>query len=233
MKKILALETSTARASVAVCQGNQVLCSEFSTSQRTHSEFINPAIERCLQRAGFQLNDIEIFAAGSGPGSFTGLRVAANIAKTFSMTFQKPLVVLDSLTLLMLEARRLGAQEENILCLINAHKNMNYTALFAEKNIEIPPSALTIAQLNQLTFQSESSVLCLGEGYLAYEKLFESSFLSQVTRRDEFPDYPLATTLGLAAEELLRRNQTIEWNLFEPLYIRASEAEENQRFKSR
>jgi tRNA threonylcarbamoyl adenosine modification protein YeaZ len=233
MTRVLALETSTAHASVAVCAGGHVLATETSTSQRTHSEFINPAIDRCLQKAGIGLADVDVFAAGLGPGSFTGLRVSGNIAKTFSMTFKKPLVTLDSLTLLMMESRRRGAQEPKILALLNAHKNMNYTALFSSDQVEIKPCAMTISDLNQLDLQSSSPVLCVGEGYLAYEKFFAEAFKSQIVRQSEFSDYPLASTLGLAAEDLLKKNQTIEWNLFEPLYIRASEAEENQRLKSR
>ncbi len=233
MINVLALETSTAHASVAVCRGDQVLATESSTSQRTHSEFLNPAIERCLMTAGLTLSQIDCFATGSGPGSFTGLRVAANIAKTFSMTFSKPLVVIDSLTLLMLEARRRGAREQKILCLLNAHKNMNYTALFSEKINELKPCALTISELNQMELNSEGPVLCVGEGYRAYDRLYSDQFRSQLLRDESYPDYPLASTLGLACEEMIKRGQTIEWNLFEPLYIRASEAEENQRVKSR
>jgi N6-L-threonylcarbamoyladenine synthase/tRNA threonylcarbamoyladenosine biosynthesis protein TsaB len=75
--------------------------------------------------------------------------------------------------------------------------------------------------------------LCVGEGFLAYEKAFSVSFLDQIVRFAEYSDYPLATTLALLAEEKVTTNQTIEWNSFEPLYIRASEAEENQRVKSR
>jgi tRNA threonylcarbamoyladenosine biosynthesis protein TsaB len=233
MTKILALETSTAHASVAVCVGREILATETSTSQRTHSEFLNPAIERCLLKSGLALTDIDAFATGSGPGSFTGLRVSASIAKSFAMTFQKPLVAIDSLTLLMQEARLRGAQEQKILCLINAHKNMNYTALFSDEQVEITPHALTIDELNKLDLHSEVPVLGLGEGFLAYEKLFSDSLKSQVIRLNQYSDYPLATTLALLTEEKLQKNQTIEWNSFEPLYIRASEAEENQRLKSR
>lgn len=233
MKKVLALETSSAHASVAVCLEGQILATETSTSLRTHSEFLNPAIDRCLVKAGFPLDEIDIFAAGLGPGSFTGLRVASSIAKTFALTFQKPLVAIDSLTLLMLEARLRGALDQKILCLLNAHKNMNYTALFDEDQFEISPVALTINEINSLNLQSESPVLCVGEGYLAYEKFFADSFTSQINRFPEYSDYPLATTLALFAEEKVKKSQTIEWNSFEPLYIRASEAEENQRVKSR
>lgn len=231
MDRILALETSTAHASVAVFAKGQVLATESSMSQRTHSEFLNPAIERCLNKSGLSLSDIDVFAAGLGPGSFTGLRVAGNIAKAFSMTFQKPLVVVDSLTLMMREARRLGAKQVKILTLINAHKNMVYGTLFNEMEYELGPFAWPITELNQMDFQSETPVLCVGEGFYAYEKIFSNQLRAQIVRDPNISDYPLASTLALVAAEKYKNGQTIEWKSFQPLYIRASEAEENQRVK--
>ncbi len=230
---VLALESSTSVASVAICRQGQVLVTESSASQRTHSEFLNPAIERCLMKANLQLEDIDLFACGVGPGSFTGIRVAISIAKSFALTFQKPLVAMDSLTLLMQTARHQGEQTEDVLCLINAHKNMNYTARFLGETMTLEPNAMTVPELNQLIASAENPVLCLGDGYRAYEKFFSPEFFQATIRNPDCSDFPMATTLGLLAPILQEKNQTIEWNLLKPLYIRASEAEENQRVKSR
>jgi len=230
---VLALESSTTVASVAICQKSQVLATESSSSLRTHSEFLNPAIERCLQKANLTLIEIDLFACGVGPGSFTGIRVAASIAKTFALTFQKPLVSLDSLTLLMETARLQGETTEDVLCLINAHKNMTYTARFTGHKVTLSPTALTIPDLNELLSTAKGPVLCLGDGYRAYEKDLSPHFLQTIQRNPDCSDFPLASTLGILAPELFKLNQTNEWNLLKPLYIRASEAEENQRVKSR
>jgi tRNA threonylcarbamoyladenosine biosynthesis protein TsaB len=236
---VLALESSTTVASVAICQESsspetsQVLATESSSSQRTHSEFLNPAIERCLLKSSLTLADVDLFACGIGPGSFTGLRVASSIAKTFSLTFQKPLVAMDSLTLLMQTARMQGETTRDVICMINAHKNMNYTARFSGTEMKLAPAALTIPEINAMNWTAESPVLCLGDGYKAYEKLFSQDFHRGIHRNPDCSDYPLASTLARLAPDLLRQNQTIEWNLLKPLYIRASEAEENQRVKSR
>jgi tRNA threonylcarbamoyladenosine biosynthesis protein TsaB len=230
---VLALESSTSVASIAICKEGQVIATESSASQRTHSEFLNPAIERCLAKAGLSLEQIDLFACGIGPGSFTGLRVSASIAKTFSLTFKKPLVSLDSLTLLMQTARLAGAHHTEILCVINAHKNMNYIARFLGNKMVLGPTAMTIPDINQLQWPAEGPVLCLGDGYKAYEHAFSPDFHRVIERLPEHSDYPLAATLGVLAPDLQKNTQTIEWNLLKPLYIRASEAEENQRVHSR
>ncbi len=232
MPRVLALETSTAQASLVICSDEKILAHESSSSPKTHSEFFNLAIERCLAQAQLQLSDIDLYAVGSGPGSFTGLRVSASIVKTFSLSFLKPLVVVDSLTLLMEEARARGASDEKIVCLLNAHKNMNYLALFSKSSVEIYPCARTIAQINLLDFQSSQPVLCVGEGFLAYESQFSNQFISQIRRDPIHSDIPLAETLAVCGQRNAKLGQTIVWNSYEPLYIRASEAEENLKSKS-
>jgi tRNA threonylcarbamoyladenosine biosynthesis protein TsaB len=234
---VLALESSTSVASVAICKQGQVIATESSASQRTHSEFLNPAIERCLIKSGLTLEQIDLFACGIGPGSFTGLRVSASIAKTFSLTFSKPLVALDSLSLLMQTARLAGAEHREVVCLINAHKNMNYIARFSGSKMTLGPTAMTIPHINQIQWPAESPVLCLGDGYKAYEHAFSPDFHRAIERSPGHSDYPSAATLGVLAPALLEKSkqetQTIEWNFLKPLYIRASEAEENQRVHSR
>ena len=232
MPRVLAIETSTAHASLVIFSDDKILAREASSTPKTHSEFFNPAIERCLAQAQIQLSDLDLFAVGSGPGSFTGLRVSASIIKTFSLSFQKPMVAIDSLTLLMHEARARGSVDAKILCLLNAHKNMNYLALFSGNSVEISPCALTIPQINSLDLKSDQPVLCVGEGFVAYENQFTQNFLRQIRRDSKHCDIPLSETLAKSAQNMAKLGQTIVWNSYEPLYIRASEAEENLKSKS-
>ncbi len=64
--------------------------------QKSHSENISPFIDHCLQKSQLTLQDIDVFAVRQGPGSFTGIRIAANAGKTFAYSFNKPMVTLDS-----------------------------------------------------------------------------------------------------------------------------------------
>lgn len=226
---VLAIESSTAAGSVAISKDRQVLAFEKSMSQRTHSEFINPAIEKCLQKSGVSLSQVDVFAVGIGPGSFTGIRVAINIGMTFAMTFQKPMVAMTSLEILKVQSKKIPDLPSRILCLINAHKNMCYLSFFEKDKTLVEPTALPIKDIESLILKTSDLALGLGDGFKAYEKLWSSSFLKQIRRDQTVEDHPLATTLSLCAEDLAKRGQTIEWKLVKPLYIRASEAEENLR----
>lgn len=231
--KVLALESSTACGSVAVLVDGKVLSFEQSMNSRAHAEFMNPAVDRCLREAQVKLSEIDVFACGLGPGSFTGLRVSGNIAKSFAMNFKKPIVAMDSLTLLRDGA---VAQKkfpgESYLCLINAFKNMVYVSCFAGPDVVVAPKAMTIPEVCDLIESFSGPALGLGDGFAAYPELGQASFLSKIQRDSSYSDYPLASILATCAEQLAFLGQTIDWKSFKPLYIRASAAEENLKLKN-
>lgn len=225
--KVLAMETSTLLGGVAVIVNGQVVAEESSLRQKSHSENINPFVERCLQKARLNLDEIDLFAVGQGPGSFTGIRVAANAGKTYSYCFNKPLVTIDSLMLLAHQARK---QKLPVLSIINAYKNMVYLGLF-DVNKEEPiylkgPEAVPVRDLKNIIHQD---CLVVGDGWDAFHEYFPEELKSKLHRLPEFPDHPLAATLGLMAEARGKKGQTLDWKSFVPLYIRASEAEETKK----
>lgn len=225
--KILALETSTQLGGVAILVDDLVVAEEVSRSSKSHSENISPFIDICLQRAGLTLSEIDAFAIGQGPGSFTGIRIAANAGKTFSYAFNKPLVTVDSLTLLAEQAR-----QENlpVLSIINAYKNMVYFGLFDVRG-DIPkyikgPEAIPVRYLMD---HVDSGVIVVGDGWDAYQQYFPPELKNKMQRCSEYVDFPEAKTLAYLAKKQMTLGQTLDWKSFRPLYIRASEAEETRR----
>jgi tRNA threonylcarbamoyl adenosine modification protein YeaZ len=71
---VLALDTASPRAAVAVHAGDRVV-EESLPSDRRSSEDLLPAVQRVLARAGVRLRDCSRVAVCSGPGSFTGVRI--------------------------------------------------------------------------------------------------------------------------------------------------------------
>jgi tRNA threonylcarbamoyladenosine biosynthesis protein TsaB len=224
---VLAMETSTLLGGVAVVKDGQVMAVESSLRQKSHSENLNVFIEHCLQQAKLQLSDVDVFSVGQGPGSFTGIRVAANAGKSFSYIYDKPLVTIDSLVLLATPVRT----QMPVLSIINAYKNMVYFGLFDQAQGPEPvylagPAAVPVQKLAGMVQQD---VLVVGDGYDTYQEYLSENLKKKLHRDLQYSDYPTAETLGLLAEKRAQRRQTIEWNSFTPLYIRASEAEENKR----
>ncbi len=87
----LALETSSDRASVAVGRPGEVLAEVALEGARKHAGALPGLIEEVLGQAGLELSEVTDVVLGDGPGSFTGLRVGASVAKALvrahGMTF--------------------------------------------------------------------------------------------------------------------------------------------------
>ncbi|MBX2988209.1 MAG: tRNA (adenosine(37)-N6)-threonylcarbamoyltransferase complex dimerization subunit type 1 TsaB [Bdellovibrionaceae bacterium] len=225
--KILALETSTQRGGAALVIDGRVVAEETTDRQRSHSELLHPFIEKCLSRASLRLEDVDLFAVGQGPGSFTGIRVAANAGKSFSFIYDKPLVTVDSLTQIAAQVRD---RSRPVLAMLNAFKNMVYYGLFDVSGDEPRPlSGPGVCPVRELDPLIQTKVTVAGDGYGVYLADFSDHLKGLLHREDPPADFPTPGTLGRLAAERARQGRVLRWNDFVPLYLRASEAEENKR----
>jgi tRNA threonylcarbamoyl adenosine modification protein YeaZ len=94
---ILALETSGRKGSIAIAKGREVLTQTEFTAQIKHSAEIFPAISRLLQQLNQRPRQIRQVYLSAGPGSFTGIRIAVTIAKTFHLANKAQIVSVSSL----------------------------------------------------------------------------------------------------------------------------------------
>jgi tRNA threonylcarbamoyladenosine biosynthesis protein TsaB len=94
---LLALDTSTRQASVALCN-EQHLYGEYSWQVgNNHSVELLERIRRLLAECGVSLSALEGIAVATGPGSFNGVRVAVAVAKTLAFALQRPLIGISTL----------------------------------------------------------------------------------------------------------------------------------------
>ena len=93
----LALDTSTPVGSVCVGVGSRVVARGVIHGQGSHSADLVPTIDRVLQEAGADLSELAGLVLGAGPGSFTGVRVAAATAKGLAHALDIPLWAVSSL----------------------------------------------------------------------------------------------------------------------------------------
>lgn len=224
--KILAVETSSSRGGVALIDNRTVQAERISTRQRSHAEVIHPFIHEILSETKIELSQIDAFAVGLGPGSFTGIRVAANTISSLAFCLRKPVVAVDSLTQLALQVPQ-GSKK--ILAATNAFRGQLYVSLFENSSGRLaqlrPPSALTMAQI--AAWIDETTIVC-GDGYpLLKDSLTEAQGALIEFSGIEHPDVAL---LGQIAQSTLEKSfdlgQVFTWESLRPLYLRVSEAEE-------
>ena len=105
---ILAVDTST-RASIVVLGSAEPLAISRREVQHRHGSHVLEQIDEVLALAGRTLDDVDALAVGTGPGSFTGLRVGLATLKTLAYARELPLVGVMSSDALRLAGSGVGA----------------------------------------------------------------------------------------------------------------------------
>ena len=97
MNRILALDTTHEYGSLALAEGGLVVAEALLHSNEGFSRVLFGELRALLERNGWELADIDCFAAAAGPGSFTGVRVGLAAAKGLSEALGKPVVAVSNL----------------------------------------------------------------------------------------------------------------------------------------
>ena len=126
----LAVDSATVHGSVALLRGLEVIAARDVRMRGADEETLMPAIVACCEEGGVAPRDVARVACGEGPGSFTGLRIAASIAKGFATATGCPLFAVSSLLLTVAGAAPVLPQGR-YLSVIDAHRS-EYFALVVE-----------------------------------------------------------------------------------------------------
>jgi len=131
MTGILAVETATDACSVAIGRGGEIR-QRHRVAPRQHSAMLFGLLEELLPGGGLRAHGIEVIAYGSGPGSFTGLRIAASVAQGLAYSCELPAVAVSTLAALAQAALESGAIDgaEPVLCTLDARANEVYCGVY-------------------------------------------------------------------------------------------------------
>jgi tRNA threonylcarbamoyladenosine biosynthesis protein TsaB len=129
MANILALETSTNACSAALLINDSV-SEKYQLAAREHSKLILPMIESLLAESELQLSNLNAIAFGCGPGSFTGVRIAAGITQGLAFGTGLPVLPVSSLRALAQTAYE-EVKAEKIVAAFDARMQEVYWGLYA------------------------------------------------------------------------------------------------------
>jgi len=124
---LLAFDTSTEFLSIAIARDEEVFCLDTLAGQ-SHSQRILPEIQHLMRRAQLQLSDLNGLVFGAGPGSFTGVRIAAGVAQGLALGAGLP--VLGVCTLMALAQ---GSRASKVLACLDARMGEVYFAAYVKQ----------------------------------------------------------------------------------------------------
>ena len=232
---LLAIDTSSRQASMAVWRGGEALSSRAADPGGQRSDAIMSDLDILLRSAGVGIKDVDAFAACVGPGSFTGLRIGLAAVKGLAVAAGKPVVGVTSLE----AVAALAAREGRVVAMIKAYKGEIYTQLFSvqEGRAPVAESApnVTTSEVAVERAAGFEDVVFAGDGAVDSLELIEqvggSRFAGVAGGRREGrgwvvePFAPLAGVIaGLAMERFLRGEVEAPETL-RACYVRPSEAE--------
>lgn len=232
--KILSLECSATPASVCVTENGKVLSSSFINVKSTHSQTLLPMVKNTLSVANIALNDIDVIAISSGPGSFTGIRIGIAAVKGLAIKDNLPCVSVSTLEAM---AEMFKSQDAIICAVMDARCNQVYNALFRVENGNITrlceDRALLCAELSEELKNSYSNenIIITGDGTdLFYD--FVSDF-DNVCISPENLKYQNAIGVALAAEKKIANGDTVSPSNLMPVYLRLPQAERELKKKTK
>ena len=103
MTVTLCIETSSAHCSLALAVEDQVFY-RHEELQRRHNEEVLPLLDTLYQEAGVLPRATDLIGFGAGPGSFTGVRIAASVAQGIAMASGCPVVPMAGSEILLRSA---------------------------------------------------------------------------------------------------------------------------------
>lgn len=215
---VLAIDSSSSAACAAVVADGKLLCEYTQNQNKTHSVKMLPMVEQMLSDVGLTFADVDVFACGIGPGSFTGVRIGAATLRGIADTLDKPCVAVNALEALGSAVRVFCG---TVMSLIFARENECYAAAY-EGGMEIlAPCVMTVEDI--IEFAKDKNVLFVGDGVDANRERLEN--LPNAHFADSLHSIIRASVIADIAYNKALQNETGNSEVFAPLYLRKSQAE--------
>ena len=213
--KILHIETSSRNCSVAISDGEELLClCEEVSENYKQSESLHTFVEWALEGAEISLKDIEAVSLGKGPGSYTGLRIGAASAKGFCYGLKVPLIAVNSLETMIEPFLR--QNYDVIIPLIDARRMEVYCAVFDGNSGEmISGTEAKILDEQSFTELEGKKILFVGDGAKKAKEILQlenADFVENI--------YPSAKYLIKKSVEKFNRQDFEDVAYFEPFYLK-------------
>ncbi len=200
MSNFLAIDTSSRYLAVLAVKGAKVAQRFLPDCALKHSVVLLGEVDKALKEASLSPDECDFFAAVTGPGSFTGIRIGISTVKGFAVGTGKPLVAVTAFELLAY-----NVEDDNFYTVIDAAHSHYYVCGFdREKNVILDPC-----------YMSEEEVENLDGNKYGFEDLPLSDYTKLDIKNCLYP--------------AVMANSAKKSGSMQALYVRKSQAEENRK----
>jgi tRNA threonylcarbamoyladenosine biosynthesis protein TsaB len=226
---ILTVDSSTNIASVSLADDGDILYYAFSDDGKTHSQKLMPMIDECFVKSGCAPNDMDAFAAITGPGSFTGLRIGIAAVQGLAYAAKKPCIGVPAL-----EAMAFGAGEFGglIVPLIDARNAQAYSAVFdvrAGCKKVIADGAGPVEDMVRKVHKLKTDTLFIGDGARINREIIRARMKNRAFFLEGDKNYTAGHGATYLAQKYLDEGKLIRPEELVPYYFRDTSAK--KKFK--
>lgn len=224
MVKILAIDTAINTYSVALLMGDdEIIQHSFNESKRAN-EFILPMVQSILAEANIKLTQLDAIAFGCGPGSFTGIRLAASVAQGLCFGADIPGIPISTLRAIAQGAYR-EHRVQNAFVVLDAHLGELYFAAYTlNLNLmrEVVADQICKAEKIPLPNQMLGTWVGVGDAWLVHElALKEQCLLNSVTVSSVIPDQnSFARDIAVLALDEYKNGRIVDAEKCLPVYLK-------------
>lgn len=223
--KILGIDTTTPRLCLGLYVDGKFY--EYSLQVgRSLSALLVPTIQRMISAVGVKITEIDYFACGLGPGSFTGMRIGLATIKGLSVVKNKPIIGISTLDIL---AKNAPLQDRLIVTALDAKRSLIYCSSYKYQQGDLKrQSAYALLSLEELIKKFPSEVVVLGDAVALYNDALLAQ-IKHVTVLDKDYWSPQAHNLISLALGKIKAKQFSSVLTIKPLYLYPKECQIKMR----
>lgn len=222
--KILAIETATDACSAALLIDG-VIEQELEIAPREHAKIILYMAERLLSAAELKVSQLDAIAFGRGPGSFTGLRIAAGITQGIAFGADLPVAPVSTLAALAQGCAR-EQDATHILTALDARMQEVYWGMYQTSNnglVELQGTEI-VSSPDEVPIPEFGNWTGAGSGWQTYEDSLRTR-CGQTVDAICPEQRPEAQDIGRLAVALITSGQTVPAEQAYPIYLRDNVAD--------
>ena len=227
--KILAIDTSCSACSASIISDGRLMANYYLDNKLTHSVKLMPMVDEILKNLGLTPADIDVFACGTGPGSFTGLRIGIATVKGLAVTFDTPVAGVCSLEA---AAYNFASADKDIYVITDArNKNVFYAAYRPTGEAVEQIFSPDMGNLEEIVQKISVPCIFAGDGIFKYSDILATN--KNITLAPPSLAMPCASGVAAAAEKLAKNGGLISADELLPMYLRKSQAEQELEEKQK
>lgn len=221
--RILGIDTSSRINAIGLIDGDQILADFTWEAMDNSLQKIILNMDSVLKGQGFTLADVEGFAVGIGPGSWTGVRVGVTVGKVLAYASNKPVCGVSSLDALAYQAKDIPS----LLCpLVDAGRENVYAAFYrAQVGNTVKEGEYYVGHIRGLLDMIEEPALFLGNAARLYRQIIAEKLGSLAGFEGEREDVQRGSVVASLALLRLGSGKGDDALSLAPLYLKESAAQ--------